>query len=120
MDYLVNEGYPSAAKNFAVEANISPMPNPEQIRERVAVMNAIHSGDIQTAIERINEINPQVCSDPQLSLRDPQRCYDYTMFSCTTHISFGMLMKNKTPSVLSMSNNSQNNTMTRFNSAISH
>ncbi|TKA69832.1 hypothetical protein B0A49_05883 [Cryomyces minteri] len=60
MDYLINEGYPSAAKKFAMEANIQPSADVESIQERVEIRNAIHAGDISTAIERINELNPQI------------------------------------------------------------
>jgi len=60
MDYLINEGYPSAAKKFALEANIQPKADVDSIQERVEIRNAIHGGDIQTAIEKINELNPQV------------------------------------------------------------
>lgn len=60
MDYLVNEGYPAAARKFALEANIQPAEDLESVQERVEIRNAIHSGDIQTAIESINELDPQV------------------------------------------------------------
>ncbi|KAK2745489.1 hypothetical protein FQN55_006185 [Onygenales sp. PD_40] len=60
MDYLVTNGYPSAAKKFAMEANIQPKADVESIQERVEIRNAIHSGDIQLAIEKINELNPQI------------------------------------------------------------
>lgn len=60
MDYLVNEGYPSAAQKFALEANIQPRALVDCIQERVQIRNAIHSGDIQRAIESINELNSQV------------------------------------------------------------
>ena len=60
MDYLINEGYPSAATKFAKEANIQPAADAESIQQRVDIRNAIHSGDIQLAIEKINDINPQV------------------------------------------------------------
>ncbi len=60
MDYLINEGYPSAAKKFALEANIQPKADIDSIQERVEIRNAIHGGDIQSAIEKINELNPQV------------------------------------------------------------
>lgn len=60
MDYLVTNGYPAAAKRFAVEANIQPKADIESIQERVEIRSAIHSGDIQIAIEKINELNPQV------------------------------------------------------------
>ncbi|KAI9836553.1 MAG: hypothetical protein M1819_001185 [Sarea resinae] len=67
MDYLINEGYPSAAKKFAMEANIQPSADVESIQERVEIRNAIHAGDIQTAIEKINELNPQILDlDPSL------------------------------------------------------
>jgi hypothetical protein len=60
MDYLINEGYPLAAKKFAAEANIQPAVDIDSIQERVEIRSAIHRGDIQTAIENINELNPQV------------------------------------------------------------
>jgi hypothetical protein len=62
MDYLINEGYPSAARKFASEANIQPSADVDSIQERVEIRSSIHSGDIQTAIENINELNPQVKS----------------------------------------------------------
>ena len=60
MDYLISEGYPTAAQNFALEANIQPRADVESIQERVDIRNSIYGGDIQTAIEKINELNPQV------------------------------------------------------------
>ena len=61
MDYLINEGYPDAAKKFAAEANIQQPPgDTETIEERVEIRNAILDGDIQTAIERINDLDPDV------------------------------------------------------------
>lgn len=60
MDYLITNGYPAAAKKFASEANIQPRADVEAIQERVEIRTAIHSGDIQAAIEKINELNPQV------------------------------------------------------------
>ena len=60
MDYLITEGYPSAAQKFAIEANIQPNTDLESINERVEIRNSIHRGDLQTAIEKINELNPQV------------------------------------------------------------
>ena len=60
MDYLITNGYPAAAKKFAVEANIQVRTDLEAIQERVEIRTAIHSGDIQAAVEKINELNPQV------------------------------------------------------------
>jgi glucose-induced degradation protein 8 len=75
MDYLVTNGYPSAAKRFAVEANIQPKADVESIQERVEIRNAIHSGDIQTAIEKINELNHQV-GDFNIFIPRTFFCYD--------------------------------------------
>lgn len=68
MDYLITNGYPAAAKKFAVEANIQPRADIESIQERVEIRTAIHSGNIQAAIEKINDLNPQVCRFFSLNL----------------------------------------------------
>ncbi|KAF8475701.1 CTLH/CRA C-terminal to lish motif domain-containing protein [Kalaharituber pfeilii] len=60
MNYLIIEGYEAAASKFAQEANLSPQLQFYGIQERVQIRNAIHSGDIQTAIERINELYPEI------------------------------------------------------------
>lgn len=64
MNYLITEGYPSAAQKFAHEANIEPMPDLESIQDRVEVRESIHSGNIKTAIEMINDLDPEVSSIP--------------------------------------------------------
>lgn len=60
MDYLVSEGYPRAAERFAKEANIRLPLEEESIQSRVEIRRAIHAGDIDTAITKINDLNPQV------------------------------------------------------------
>ena len=60
MDYLVRNGYPLAAQKFATEANVQPQLDMDSISQRVEIREAIHSGDIQTAIEKIHELDPQV------------------------------------------------------------
>ena len=60
MDYLITEGYPSAAQKFATEANIQPNADLNSIQERVLIRESIHRGDLQAAIELINELNPEV------------------------------------------------------------
>lgn len=63
MDYLISQGYPHAAQKFATEANMRLTSDVNSITQRVEIRDAIHSGDIQTALERINEMNPQVGLD---------------------------------------------------------
>lgn len=60
MDYLISEGYPSAAQKFAVEANVQLKVDVETIQERVEIRNAIYTGNILSAIEKINELDPEV------------------------------------------------------------
>jgi hypothetical protein len=67
MDYLVSEGYPRAAEKFAKEANIQVPLEEEFIQSRVEIRRAIHAGDIDTAIVKINDLNPQILdTDPAL------------------------------------------------------
>lgn len=68
MDYLISEGYPCAAEKFAKEANIQLPLEEESIHSRVEIRRAIHAGDIDTAINKINDYNPQVSLAPPLSL----------------------------------------------------
>jgi hypothetical protein len=67
MDYLVSEGYPRAAEKFAKEANIQLPLEEESIQSRVEIRRSIHAGDIDTAITKINDLNPQILdTDPSL------------------------------------------------------
>lgn len=76
MDYLVSEGYPSAAQKFALEANLQPKLEMDSIQSRVDIRNAICRGDIQSAIEKINELNPQVSSKLLQGPKSFLLCYD--------------------------------------------
>lgn len=81
MDYLVSEGYPRAAERFAKEANLRLPQVEESIQLRVEICRAIHFGDIDTAITKINDLNPEVCI-LRLGLRILAGLYPV---SCTTH-----------------------------------
>jgi len=95
MDYLISEGYPSAAQKFAHEANIAPMLDVESVQERVDIREAINKGDIQSAIEQINELNPQVRSHCSITtfVLPPYSIAMIIFCSCTTHRPFGVLMR---------------------------
>ncbi len=54
------EGYPNAAAKFSKEANLQPQQDSASIRARQEIQASIHSGDIQAAIETLNELDPQV------------------------------------------------------------
>ena len=59
MDYLIVEGYTSAASNFSKESGL-PSVDLNSIENRMKIRNAIQRGDIVEAIERINDLNPEV------------------------------------------------------------
>jgi len=60
LDYLTMEGYPNAAARFSKEANLQPQQDTSAIRARQQIQNCIHSGNIQTAIETLNELDPEI------------------------------------------------------------
>ena len=60
MDYLVIEGYKDAAESFAAETGISPQVDLDSIGNRMTVRSAIQRGDIEEAIGRVNELDPEV------------------------------------------------------------
>ena len=90
MDYFVSQGYPQAAQKFAIEANMHPMPDVHSITQRVEIRHAIHSGDIQSAIERINEYNPQVSAESQSPFCFNTHLAMMISCSCTTQKSSGL------------------------------
>ncbi|GJN70625.1 ran binding protein in the microtubule-organising centre [Purpureocillium lilacinum] len=63
LDYLTMEGYPNAAAKFSKEANLQPQQDSASIRARQEIQASIHSGDIQAAIETLNELDPQILDD---------------------------------------------------------
>lgn len=60
LDYLTMEGYPLAAAKFSKEANLQPRQEDHAVRARQEIKNSIHCGDIQKAIEALNELDPEV------------------------------------------------------------
>lgn len=62
MDYLVIEGYKDAAQRFSVEAGLSPQVDLDSIQNRMTIRSAIQRGDVEDAIGRVNELDPEVSS----------------------------------------------------------
>ncbi|KAK7059040.1 hypothetical protein VNI00_001664 [Paramarasmius palmivorus] len=60
MDYLMIEGYKSAAQEFAAEASIPSQVDMDSIESRMRIREALQRGDVQNAIERVNELNPEI------------------------------------------------------------
>jgi hypothetical protein len=60
MDYLVIEGYKSAAEEFSKEANLPPSMDLDSIENRMNIRAAVQRGDVEEAIEKVNDMNPDV------------------------------------------------------------
>ncbi|KAI9320662.1 CTLH/CRA C-terminal to lish motif domain-containing protein [Dichotomocladium elegans] len=67
MNYLVIEGYKDAAEQFSLESGLEPTIDLDSIQERMDIRHAIQSGDVDAAIELVNDVNPEILDDnPEL------------------------------------------------------
>lgn len=60
MDYLVSEGYKTAAEEFSKEADVPSPTDFESIESRMNIREAVQRGNVEEAIERTNELDPEV------------------------------------------------------------
>ncbi|KAI8376329.1 CTLH/CRA C-terminal to lish motif domain-containing protein [Radiomyces spectabilis] len=67
MNYLVVEGYKDAAQQFSLESGLTPSVDLQSIQDRMDIRHAIQSGDVDTAIDLVNDLNPEILdTNPQL------------------------------------------------------
>ena len=83
MDYLVIEGYKSAAEEFSLETGVQPAVDFASIESRRNIREALNRGDVQEAITRVNDLNPEVS---KLSSR-LNRCSSLGLNSACTTLS---------------------------------
>lgn len=60
LDYLTVAGYPNAAAKFTSEANLQPQQPTSAIQERLMIQNFIHRGDIENALDELNDKYPSI------------------------------------------------------------
>jgi len=60
MNYLVIEGYKDAAEKFSAESGLQPPVDLSSIEDRMNIRNAVQSGNIEEAIEKVNDLDPEV------------------------------------------------------------
>ncbi|KAG0201807.1 Glucose-induced degradation complex subunit [Mortierella sp. GBA30] len=79
MNYLIIEGYKDAAEKFSQESGAKPPVNLESIQDRMVVRTAIQRGHIEEAIERVNDLNPEILdTNPKLFFHlQQQRLIEY-------------------------------------------
>ncbi|KAJ2898227.1 uncharacterized protein MKZ38_004053 [Zalerion maritima] len=63
LDYLTMEGYSDAATKFAKEANVQSLQPQDEMEAREQIKHAIHIGNIQEAIDRLNALDHLVLED---------------------------------------------------------
>lgn len=62
MDFLIIEGYKSAAEEFSREAGLDSPVDFDSIESRMNIREALQRGDVGDAITRVNDLNPEVSS----------------------------------------------------------
>jgi glucose-induced degradation protein 8 len=60
MNYLVIEGFKDAAEKFSKETRLDPCVNLESIQDRMNIRNALQDGNVTSAIEQVNDLDPEV------------------------------------------------------------
>ncbi|CAK9327415.1 unnamed protein product [Citrullus colocynthis] len=67
MNFLVTEGYVDAAEKFRMESGAEPEIDLATITDRMAVKKAVQCGNVEDAIEKVNDLNPEILdTNPQL------------------------------------------------------
>ncbi|KAJ3209488.1 Glucose-induced degradation complex subunit [Clydaea vesicula] len=67
MNYFMIEGFKDAAEKFSKEANLVPSFDLNSIKDRMIIRNAVQSGNIDEAIERVNDLDPEILdTNPRL------------------------------------------------------
>ncbi|EGF83232.1 hypothetical protein BATDEDRAFT_85821 [Batrachochytrium dendrobatidis JAM81] len=67
MNYLVIEGYKDAAEKFSVESGLAPAVDLMTVEDRMNIRNDIQNGNIEAAIERVNDLDPEILdTNPKL------------------------------------------------------
>ncbi|CBI18750.3 unnamed protein product, partial [Vitis vinifera] len=59
MNFLVTEGYVDAAEKFRMESGTEPDIDLATITDRMAVKKAVQCGNVEDAIEKVNDLNPE-------------------------------------------------------------
>ncbi|KAG5518734.1 hypothetical protein PMAC_002703 [Pneumocystis sp. 'macacae'] len=63
LNFLVVEGYEDAARRFVAEARLAAPAALADMHGRREIQDAIHRGDVEDAIRKINELDPQLLDE---------------------------------------------------------
>ncbi|KAK9831983.1 hypothetical protein WJX81_005914 [Elliptochloris bilobata] len=74
MNFLVTEGYVEAAHTFELESGTPPGVDLGAISDRMEIRRAVQRGNVEEAIERVNDLNPEILEEKhQLSFHLQQQ-----------------------------------------------
>lgn len=65
MNFLVTEGYVEAARLFELESGTPTGLELGAIKDRTEIRKAVQSGNIEAAIEKVNDLNPEILEEQQ-------------------------------------------------------
>ncbi|GAX82418.1 hypothetical protein CEUSTIGMA_g9846.t1 [Chlamydomonas eustigma] len=60
MNFLITEGYVEAAKMFEKESGTAASMDLSTIQERMEIRRAVQSGQMDVAIDKVNDMNPEI------------------------------------------------------------
>ena len=60
MNYFVTEGYVEAAEQFQQESGTAPGVDLATITDRMVIRQAVQGGQIEEAIDKVNDLNPEI------------------------------------------------------------
>lgn len=60
MEYLVKEGFKDAVLSFRSESGLDPGVNMAIMDDQIKIRDAVESGNIQEAVELVNEVDPEI------------------------------------------------------------
>jgi len=69
------QGYVEAAHTFETESGTPPGVDLDAITDRMEIRRAVQSGNVEEAIERVNDLNPEARRPGPWSTRQPRRPY---------------------------------------------
>ncbi|KAB2065207.1 hypothetical protein ES319_A09G074900v1 [Gossypium barbadense] len=87
MNFLVTEGYVEAAEKFQMESGTEPDIDLATITDRMAVKKAVQSGNVEDAIEKVNDLNPE-----QSFLEELERTVSLLAFEDVSNCPVGELL----------------------------
>ncbi len=70
------QGYVEAAHTFETESGTPPGVDLDAITDRMEIRRAVQSGNVEEAIERVNDLNPEARRPVPWSTRQPERLHN--------------------------------------------